>query len=220
MTQEIADFIVQIFGTDALLATFLLALFPVIELKGAIPFGMSTEFWGEAALSSWSALGIAFLGSSIAIPLVALIFRPIIKWLENYKFFKKIVSFVTDDIRNTSKIINSHNSKTETRKTTLKMLAVLIFVSFPVPLTGIWSGTCLGILLNLDFWQTFLAVLFGNFVCGLIVTFVCMIFPSSTTIILYVFLGLLVLMIILKTIFHFVKKAKEKKSKEQNEKAE
>ncbi len=211
MTQEIADFIVQIFGSNALLATFLLALFPVIELKGAIPFGMSISFWGENALSSWSALGIAFLGSSIIIPLVALIFRPIIKWLENYKFFQKIVSFVTDDIKNTSTIINSYNAKTETRKTLLKMLAVLIFVSFPVPLTGIWSGTCFGILLHLDFWQIFLSVLIGNFICGLIVTFVCMIFPSSTTIILYVFISLLFLMIMLKTMLHFIKKRKKKK---------
>ena len=209
MTEAISQFFVDIFGSNVLLATFLIALIPVIELKAAIPFGMSSAFWGEHALSSWTALGIAFLGSTLAIPLIALIFRPLLRKLDKYKFFHVIINFFTDDIRNTSTVIKERKSESSL-SIFIKMLYVVIFVAFPVPLTGVWTGTCFAILLGLKFWQTFLSVLFGNFICGLIVTFVCMIFPSSTNVILYIFIALFALMMILKFIVYFVKRRKKK----------
>lgn len=221
MTQALSQFFVDIFDGNVLLATFLLSLIPVFELKGAIPFGMSLSFWGDNALSSWSALGIAFLGSTLVLPFIVIIFRPIIRKLDNYKFFHSIIKFFTDDIRNTSSFIKAHKQTGSVKNIIIKMLYVLLFVAFPVPLTGVWSGTCFAVLLGLDFWQICISVVLGNFICGLIVTFVCVIFPNSTNIILYIFFALFVLMLILKIIVHFIKKRKLKndnnKKLEQND---
>ncbi len=210
MTQTLSQFFVDIFNGNVLLATFLLSLIPVFELKGAIPFGMSIPFWGENALSSWSALGIAFLGSTLVMPFIVIIFRPIIRKLDNYKFFHNIIKFFTDDIRNTSSFIKAHKKTGSVKNIIIKMLYVLLFVAFPVPLTGVWSGTCFAVLLGLDFWQICISVILGNFICGLIVTFVCVIFPNSTNIILYVFFALFIIMIIIKFIIHFIRKRKQK----------
>ena len=57
MTEIISQFFVNVFGDNAWLATFLIAIIPLIELKGAIPFGMSVSFWAEIALSPWIIFG-------------------------------------------------------------------------------------------------------------------------------------------------------------------
>ncbi len=211
MTQILSQFFVDIFQGNVLLATFLLSLIPVFELKGAIPFGMSNSFWGANALSSWTALGISFLGSTLVLPFIVIIFRPIIRRLDNYKFFHSIIKFFTDDIRNTSSFIKAHKKTGSVKNILIKMLYILLFVAFPVPLTGVWSGTCFAVLLGLDFWQICISVVLGNFICGLLVTFVCVIFPNSTNIILYVFFALFIFMMTIKFIVHFVKKHNNKK---------
>lgn len=208
MTEAISNFFSTIFGDNAILATIIIAIVPMIELKGAIPFGMSKSFWAKP-LTAMEAFGYGFLGSIIVVPILALIFKPIYNWLNTKKFFKKIVTFFTGDIENKKdKVSADVQSKSDLKKLFIKMLSVFLFVAFPVPLTGVWTGTCLAVLLGLNFWQIMVSVILGNFVCGLIVTFICMIFPNATTIILYVFLAVIVVAFTVKLIMHFVKKKK------------
>lgn len=212
MTEGISQFFVNTFGGNVWLATFLISLIPLVELKGAIPFAMSTQFWGEKALSSGLAFLFAFFGSSLVVPIVALVFKPICNWLCKYKFFRAIINFFTGSVKKKSETVNAEvDKKTERRKTLIKMLEVFLFVAFPVPLTGVWTGTCFAVLLGLNFWQTCLSAILGNAVCGLIVTLVCVIFPGATTIILYVFLGVIAVAFLTKLVMHFVKKSKLQK---------
>ncbi len=210
MTEAIANFFNSIFGDNVILATILIAIVPMIELKGAIPFGMSASFWGDKALSSWAALGFAFLGSILIVPILALVFKPIYEWLKTKKFFNKILDFFVGDVQNrTKKVDEESKNKSQTRALWLKIISVVLFVAFPVPLTGVWTGTCFAVLLGLNFWQTCSSVIFGNAICGIIVTFLCMVFPNATNILLYVFIGVIVVAFVAKLIIHFVKKSKQ-----------
>jgi uncharacterized membrane protein len=206
MTEAISQFFANSFGGNVLLATFLISFLPLMELKGAIPFGMSVAFWQENALTAWQALGIAFLGSSLVVPFVALVFKPFINWLSKFKFFGGIINFFTGDIKAKSEIVVAQSGKSKTRSLCLKMLSVTLFVAFPIPLTGVWTGTCLAVMLGLNFWQTCLSTIFGNFICGLIVILICDLFPNSIAIILYVFLAFVVVALAAKIVLHFVKK--------------
>lgn len=47
VTEWIKELFARVFGDNAALATVLISIVPIIELKGAIPFGMSTAFWGR-----------------------------------------------------------------------------------------------------------------------------------------------------------------------------
>lgn len=213
MAEVITQLSDKVLGFNVWLAVFLVAMVPLVELKGAIPFGMSTSIWGSQALSAWPALLMAFLGCMVVVPIIALIFKPIVTWLDKYKFFHTIISFFTADIRNRSDTINSTGVKAQHKNIKIiisKMLLVIIFVAFPIPLTGVWTGTCFAVLLGLNFWQTCLSTILGNFICGLIIIFICNIFPESTLIILYIFLALLVLALIIKIICHIVKKKQNK----------
>ena len=216
MTQAIGEFFSRIFGDNAILATIIIAIIPLVELKGAIPFGMSESFWGTKALTSWQAFGYAFAGSILIVPVLALIFKPIYNWIKDKKFFKSIVHFFTGDIeRKSEKAEEKAEGKSKTKSLIIKMLTVFLFVAFPVPLTGVWTGTCLAVLMGLNFWQVLTSVIAGNAVCGLIMVSICSIFPNATTIILYIFLAIILLAFMVKLIMHIIKKHKVKKSEEQ-----
>ena len=81
-----------------------------------------------------------------------------------------------------------------------------MFVAIPLPLTGVWTGTCFAILLGLNFWIICMTVILGNTLCGVIVAFVCQVFPQITDILLIIFLILILLAMIVKVISHVLKK--------------
>lgn len=197
----------RIFGGNSILGTLLVSMLPLIELKGAIPLGVSAEIWGSAALDTWQSFCWALLGSCLVVPVVALLFRPIYNWIKDKKFFKTIVDFLVGDITKRSEKIKAENQgKTARRTLWLKILAVFLFVAFPVPLTGVWTGTCFAVLLGLNFWVICAAVIAGNVLCGVIITFVCQVFPQITDILLILFLLLILAVFTVKVILHIVKK--------------
>ena len=48
-------------------------------------------------------------------------------------------------------------------------LALFLFVAIPIPGTGAWTSTLAASILNLDFKKTFLAIVAGIIVAGVIV---------------------------------------------------
>lgn len=208
--ENLGQIIATIFGGNSILGTILIAMLPLVELKGAIPLGVSENIWGAAALTSWSAFWWALLGSSLVVPVVALLFHPIYNWLKDKKFFHKIVDFLVGDVaRRSDKIETENQNKAAHRRLWLKILAVFLFVAFPVPLTGVWTGTCFAILLGLNFWVTCVTVIVGNTLCGVIITFVCQIFPQITDILLIVFLLLIAIAFMIKIILHIRRKQQQ-----------
>ena len=214
MAELIGSFFASIFGTHSMIATILISMFPIIELKGAIPIGMSVDYWGNYALSGTRSFLFSLLGSCLVVPILAIVFMPILNWLKKTKLFKKIATFVeskvkkhTDDID--KKVDNSSNKK---NKTWLKCLLIFSFVAVPLPLTGVWTGTCVAVIIGLKYWQTVLSVVLGNIVAGLIIVFVCSIFPAFTNVILYIFLACVVIFAIYGLIKGIISKKKSKQT--------
>ena len=163
--------------------------------------------WGASALTVWQAFGWALLGSCLVIPVIALLFRPIYNWLRTKKFFKAIISFIVGDVEKRSAAMKQENqAKSSKRVFWLKMLAVFLFVAFPAPGTGVWTGTCFAVLLGLNFWAICLAAVVGNIVCGLIIASLCQVFPQFSRLFLIIFLILIAVFMVYKLIMHFVKK--------------
>lgn len=184
-----------LFGTKSWLATIIISMFPIIELKGAIPVGMSTDFWGEHALNSSQAFICSLIGSCLVVPILALIFRPLINYLKKTRIFKSFGNAIDRKVSDSSiKISNKYKNNTNKKMTTfLKMLGVFMFVALPLPLTGVWTGTCIGVVLGLKFYQTVFSVVLGNIVAGFVVTCVCSILPQFTTIIFLIVLAIVIL---------------------------
>lgn len=227
MTEFIENIFSTIFGNNVILATILIAVVPIIELKGAIPFSMSPEIWGTVALSEWKAFLFAFLGSSLIVPILALIYNPIIKWLKTTKLFRKIAEKIENRVSSKKqKIEEDVNNKTENKesldnsengqakkfdkKFILKLLGVFMFVAIPLPLTGVWTGTCIAVALGLNFGWTCLTVISGNLIAGLIITLISHLFGEATIIFVYILLAIVVLVIL----FGLIKKLISKKASE------
>lgn len=215
MVEFLGRIFAGIFGSHSGIATVIISMFPLIELKGGIPVGMSKDFWGEYALGATESFFLALLGSCIVVPILAIIFKPIIEWLKRTKLFKKIGHMLDQKIKSHSESINSKtkDAKSIAKKTWLKALFIFGFVAVPLPLTGVWTGTCVAVAIGLKFWQTVLSVVLGNMVAGLIIATVCAVFPEFTTILFIIFLVFILFMIAYTIIKNAIKKKKENDSK-------
>lgn len=206
-----------IFGTHSILATIIIAMFPIVELKGAIPVGMNADFWGEYALSSGKAFLFALLGSCLVVPILALLFTPIINWLKKTKVFRKLGEFLdakvkkhsTSIVEKTENIDGVAEDKKNRKKLWIKMIGVFAFVAVPLPLTGVWTGTCVAVAIGLNFWQTVISVVLGNMVAGLIITTICAIFPQFTTILFLIVLAFVIGVVLYSIIKMLVAKKKD-----------
>lgn len=198
MAEILSNIFSFIFGGHSILATIVVAMFPIIELKGAIPLGMSVEFWGENALTSTQAFICSLLGSCVVIPIIALFFAPIIRWMKNTRLFRNIADKIDGKVRKSSDKIGQRIKcgQPSNKVMILKMLGVFAFVAIPLPLTGVWTGTCIGVAIGLKFWQTVVSVILGNIVAGMLIMFVCSAFPQFTDIIFFVVLGIVFILLI------------------------
>ena len=84
----ISEFFRGIVGAE--LATLICAMFPIIELRGAIPLaaGMGIEWY-------WAFL-LAVVGNMIHVPFILLFIRKILSWMEasRVKFFNKVATWL------------------------------------------------------------------------------------------------------------------------------
>ena len=229
MVEFIESLFSSIFGDNVILATILIAMIPVIELKGAIPFSMSVDIWGQGALSILPAFFCGLLGSCLVVPILALIYAPIIRFLKTTKLFRKLALKIEERVNKKKgdieqKVLeetapeqaneNSIGKQTTTKKYNkafwIKVLSVFVFVATPLPLTGVWTGTCIAVCLGLNFWWTCLSVITGNIVAGVIITFVSSLFGDSTIIFVFILLGLIALFLLISLISKLIKKRKNK----------
>ncbi|MDI6806837.1 MAG: small multi-drug export protein [Candidatus Aenigmarchaeota archaeon] len=125
-------------------------LLPFIELRGSIPLALS--------------LGLNPILTLVLTVLVnSLLFFPIFFGLK--AFYDVLLS----KIKFSNGIIERVRRRGSPYVEKYGLIGLAIFVAIPAPFTGVYSGTILGWLLNLEWKKAFLAVAFGAFVAGLTV---------------------------------------------------
>lgn len=218
MTEFLSNLFSNIFGDNIILATVLIAMIPIMEIKGAIAFATNPGFWGELAMNNWEAMGWSLLGDCAIVPIIALVFLPLMNLLKKTKFFHKLAIGIENRIRGKSKDIEGADEKNKpfTRVWWKKVLAVFAFVSIPLPFTGVWTGTCIAVFIGLDYFTTCVIVILGNIVAGVILALMLQFFPWLNSWLFYIFIGIVLLVIVVEIIRHIVKKRKEKDGIEQS----
>ena len=134
------------------LTVILTAVLPIIELRGAIPVGISL------GLSPIHSAVLSFIGSMIPVPILLFSIKPIFNYLKKTKLFKNMVDKITDRSLSKSDKIQKYG-----------FWGLIIFVAIPLPGTGVWSGTLAAALLDMKFRRAFPAIMIGNFIAGTIV---------------------------------------------------
>ena len=192
------DFIQNLVGSD-FWATFLMSFVPMIELKGGIVFARGLEY------NFFEALGIAYLGSTLALVPVYFLLRPILNLLKKIKWFNtfviKVEHYFEERAHTTLKKQEQMQGKKKRSEVGLKQLSVFIFIAIPLPMTGIWMGTAIAVFLSLKFKETILPAVMGNLVAGTLIALLaefCVAVWSIKALdyILYGMLGLAVVLLI------------------------
>lgn len=134
------------------LTVLLTAALPVVELRGAIPVGISL------GLSPVHAAILGFIGSMIPVPLILFTIRSIFNYLRKTRLFRKLVGWLTDNsFRNWAKIQK------------YGVWGLILLVAIPLPGTGVWSGSLAAALLDMRFKLAFPAILVGNLIAGVLI---------------------------------------------------
>jgi len=135
------------------LAVIMAAALPVIELRGAIPLGISL------GLSPLYSAILGFIGSMLPAPFILFTVRPIFQYLKKTKPFRKIVEKISE------RSLNKNGPKVQK----YGAWGLLVFVAIPLPGTGVWSGSLIAALLNMRFKWAFPSIFVGNAIAGFII---------------------------------------------------
>ena len=210
MTEFLNNLFATVFNDNIVLATILIATMPIVELRGAIPFATNPGFWGDLAMNQWTAFGWSLLGSSAIVPIIALIFLPIIKWLKTTKLFGKLATAIENRVK--GKTTNIENAEEKSKRFSKaywkKMLAIFAFVAVPLPFTGVWTGTCIAVFVGLDYISSCTSVIAGNIVAGLLITLILEFFPWLNNWLFYIFLIIIAVIVVYELIKYFINKKK------------
>ena len=138
------------------LLTFLTAMVPVIELRGAVPLGVGMD------LPLLPVLIVAVAGNMLPVPFIALFIRKIFAFLRTkHHKLDQVVSKIEERARKKARKIKKYET-----------LGLFILVAIPLPGTGAWTGALIGALLNIRLKWLLPAILAGVITAGVIM---CMI---------------------------------------------
>ena len=138
------------------LATLVISMTPIIELRGAIPVAVFTFH-----LTYIEAFVISLIGNIIPIYFIVKYIRPLFDFFGRWKFFKKIIDWATN--KATKKIQESEKLQNFTA------LGLFLFVAIPLPGTGAWVGSLIANFLGLKPKKAFLPLALGVLTAGIIV---------------------------------------------------
>lgn len=139
-----------------ILMTMLLAMLPVLELRGAIPIGVAH------GLNIWVAIGVSIIGNLIPVPFIIIFIRKIFHWMRSIN--SKL-----------DRLVTRLEARAEKKSDVVQRYAfwgLVILVAIPLPGTGAWTGALIAAMLEMRLKRAFPAIALGVLIAGIIVSFV------------------------------------------------
>lgn len=140
--------------TSIRVSTVLLALLPISELRGALPFAYFNDIpLVEAYL-------IAVGANALVAPLLYLFLSSAHKVFYTFSWYARLFDSSVKRAR----------GKLEGKVERFGYIGVMLFVAIPLPITGAYTGTLGAWVLGMDWKRSVLAALGGVIISGLIVS--------------------------------------------------
>ncbi len=140
---------------DKILHTLVLAMLPVSELRGAIPYAVAQ------GIPLLEAAFIAILGNALIVPLLLLVTEPLFTYLKTFNAFRHWVEKYED--RAARKMQNYRK---------YRFFGLVLLVGIPIPTTGVYTGVVASRVFNMRFRTALFANLLGVLMSGAIVTLI------------------------------------------------
>ena len=138
---------------------FLISMVPLIELRGAVPVGLST-LWGEP-MQLLPLYAICIIGNMLPVPIIFFFARKVLEWGADKKYIGKFFTFCLEKGEKGGKKLQEKTGKG-------LYWALFLFVGIPLPGTGAWTWTLAASLLDMDFKKSIIAVMAGVVLAGII----------------------------------------------------
>lgn len=137
------------------LIVFFVSMVPIIELRGAIPYGVGF------GLPLWLTYCIAIVGNMLPVPMIYLFARKVLVWGSDKPVIGKFFTFCLGKGEKAGRKLQQKAGRG-------LYWALLLFVGIPLPGTGAWTGTLAASLLNMGFKKSVLACMGGVVLAGVI----------------------------------------------------
>lgn len=138
-----------------LLIVFAVSMVPIIELRGAIPYGVA---FGLPLPLTYV---VAIVGNMLPVPFIYLFARKILVWGSDKPVIGKFFSWCL-------RKGEQGGEKLKAKAGRGLFWALLLFVGIPLPGTGAWTGTLAASLLNMGLKKSALACMGGVLLAGVI----------------------------------------------------
>lgn len=141
------------------LLVFFISMVPLIELRGAVPVGLSS-LWGSP-LPIVPLYILCILGNMLPVPFIFFFARKVLVWGADKKFIGKFFTFCLEKGEKGGKKLQEKAGRG-------LYWALFLFVGIPLPGTGAWTGTLAASFLDMDFKKSVIAVIAGVILAGII----------------------------------------------------
>lgn len=139
-----------------LLYISVIAMVPVIELRGAIPVGLGFD------LPFWPVFLAAMIGNLLPVPFLILFTRRVFDWLRTKsQWLENLVSRLEKKAESKEELIKKY-----------ELLGLCILVAIPLPGTGAWTGSLVAAVFDIRLKHAFPAIALGVLIAGIIVSVV------------------------------------------------
>lgn len=139
--------------TQTALHVLLLAMTPVIELRGAIPYGLA------GGMPFWQVFFLAFLGNLLPVPFIILFIRQVFRFLRRSRRLGPTIDRLETRAHLKGQKVNRY-----------KTLGLFILVAIPLPGTGAWTGALVAAYLDIRLKNALLAISLGVLAAGFLVS--------------------------------------------------
>lgn len=139
--------------TGKWLMTIGIAALPIVELRGAIPAGVT------AGLEPWQAFIAAVIGNMLPVPFIMLLIRRIFDWLRKGKWWGPKIDKLEARADEKGGAIRKY-----------RLPGLILLVAIPLPGTGAWTGALVADALDIRMRQAIPAIFAGVVIAGVIIT--------------------------------------------------
>lgn len=137
-----------------IIATIVISMLPVVELRGGIPYGVGF------GLNPWAAMTAAMIGNLLPIPFILLLLDSILGFFRKDKgFFGKIANWLENKAYKNKETIDKYG-----------IWGLIILVAIPLPGTGAWTGALVATVLRMNRSRSFPCIVVGVLIAGVVVT--------------------------------------------------
>lgn len=135
-----------------MVAVFVVSMVPIVELRGAIPYGVGMN------LPLWITFILGVAGNMVPVPFIILFLRRIFVWMKQRPKLVKIVTRLEQ---------KAHLNGQKVQK--YRELGLFILVAIPLPGTGAWTGALVASVLDIRLKKAFPIITAGVITAGIIV---------------------------------------------------